>query len=147
TSLFSSAFTPKTQGQYAGTIIFLIVLAIVYRGLAAYKSVLEHRWAAKSKATVVVIAGKNDGEKEGLDKTVTKEEEVVPAPSGGEKKTMPWRISTELPRACLGTVNTGIGYLLMLAVMTMNVGYFMAVLAGYFVGDLVFGRWIKGESH
>lgn len=35
----------------------------------------------------------------------------------------------------------------MLAVMTMNVGYFFAVIVGYFIGDLLFGRFIKGESH
>jgi len=29
----------------------------------------------------------------------------------------------------------------MIAVMTMNVGYFFAVLAGVFFGELVFGRY------
>ena len=29
----------------------------------------------------------------------------------------------------------------MLAVMTYNVGYFLSVLAGVWVGSLVFGRW------
>jgi len=32
----------------------------------------------------------------------------------------------------------------MIIVMTMNVGYFFAVLAGIFFGELVFGRWITG---
>jgi hypothetical protein len=35
----------------------------------------------------------------------------------------------------------------MLAVMTMNVGYFMSVLAGIFVGELVWGRFINGAEH
>lgn len=35
----------------------------------------------------------------------------------------------------------------MLAVMTMNVGYFMAVLGGIFAGEMVWGRWIKGGDH
>jgi hypothetical protein len=30
----------------------------------------------------------------------------------------------------------------MLAVMTMNVGYFMSVLAGTFIGELAVGRYI-----
>lgn len=29
----------------------------------------------------------------------------------------------------------------MIAVMTMNVGYFLSVLAGIFVGSVVFGRF------
>ena len=31
----------------------------------------------------------------------------------------------------------------MLAVMTMNVGYFLSVLAGVFVGTLAMGRFIE----
>ncbi|MCJ1320232.1 hypothetical protein MMC15_005570 [Xylographa vitiligo] len=34
----------------------------------------------------------------------------------------------------------GIAYLLMIAVMTMNVGFFFAVLVGYFIGELSFKR-------
>ncbi len=35
----------------------------------------------------------------------------------------------------------------MLAVMTMNVGYFFSVLAGTFVGELVVGRYAQFEEH
>ena len=34
-----------------------------------------------------------------------------------------------------------IGFFRMLAVMTMNVGYFMSVLGGAFLGELVVGRY------
>jgi len=34
----------------------------------------------------------------------------------------------------------------MLAVMTMNVGYFLSVLAGGFLGELMFGRYASGLS-
>jgi len=35
----------------------------------------------------------------------------------------------------------------MLAVMTMNVGYFMSVLVGVFLGELAWGRFSKGVDH
>jgi len=65
----------------------------------------------------------------------------------GNPWTAPWRFSIELPRAGLSTVVSGVGYLLMLAVMTFNVGYFLSVLAGIFVGELAFGRIHKHGDH
>jgi copper transporter 1 len=34
----------------------------------------------------------------------------------------------------------------MIAVMTMNVGYFLSVLAGVFVGSMVFGRFMAHSA-
>lgn len=35
----------------------------------------------------------------------------------------------------------------MLAVMTYNIGYFMSVLAGTFIGELAFGRFNQASVH
>lgn len=35
----------------------------------------------------------------------------------------------------------------MLAVMTMNIGYFMSVLAGVFIGSLAVGRYSSAGEH
>lgn len=35
----------------------------------------------------------------------------------------------------------------MLAVMTMNVGYFMSVLGGVFLGSFVMGGWTSAATH
>lgn len=81
----------------------------------------------------------------------------------------PWRLSVDPIRAAIDTVIAGVGYLLyvffevalylfifggfancrrsMLAVMSMNVGYFMSVLAGTFFGSLLVGRYITAAEH
>jgi copper transporter 1 len=35
----------------------------------------------------------------------------------------------------------------MLAVMTMNVGYFLSVLGGVFLGSFVMGGWTSAATH
>jgi hypothetical protein len=35
----------------------------------------------------------------------------------------------------------------MLAVMTVNIGYFMSVLGGIFLGSLAVGRFIRNSEH
>ncbi|KAI7816101.1 hypothetical protein BC939DRAFT_390158, partial [Gamsiella multidivaricata] len=53
----------------------------------------------------------------------------------------PFIWQAEFSRAVLTTAVVGIGYMLMLVVMTYNSGYFGVILAGIFVGEVYFGRW------
>ncbi|KAL8339365.1 hypothetical protein RB601_005792 [Gaeumannomyces tritici] len=52
---------------------------------------------------------------------------------------------TVLERALFDVVVAALGYLLMLIVMTLNVGYFCSVLGGVFIGAIVSGNW--GKEH
>lgn len=68
----------------------------------------------------------------------------VPLVSNGDEAFRlinPWRMSVDIPRGLLQLVSSGIGYLLMLAVMTGNIGYLFAVLVGVLIGEVVFGRF------
>ncbi|KAI5371117.1 putative Ctr copper transporter [Septoria linicola] len=154
TALYSSAWTPQSTGAYAGTCIFLIILGVISRLLLAYRHVLETKWHDKAvKRRYVMVAGESASERQ-LDTTADEKSEqatltmrgldenvrVVRMPRQQAQGT-PWRFSTDLPRACIFTLQAAVGYFLMLAVMTLNVGYFLSVLAGLFVGELAVGRY------
>eukprot|EP00029_Vermamoeba_vermiformis_P006662 TRINITY_DN267_c0_g1_i1.p1 TRINITY_DN267_c0_g1~~TRINITY_DN267_c0_g1_i1.p1 ORF type:complete len:355 (+),score=60.54 TRINITY_DN267_c0_g1_i1:122-1186(+) len=51
----------------------------------------------------------------------------------------------DVPRALFHTAQLGWGYIVMLLVMTYNVGLFFAVLTGHLIGSLVFGRFMKAN--
>lgn len=111
-ALYSTAWTPKTQGQYAGTIIFLIFLALFYRFLVAYRSVLEHRWSKlDSERKVLVAVSSSQSQDSGIGNP---KENVVVAEKNekGLWAAKPWRWSVDLPRSGLAVLVSGVGYLL-----------------------------------
>lgn len=128
TTLFSTQWTPSTAGQYAGTCIFLIVLAIIACLLNAYRHILEAKWRARDASRrYVTVADPNnkDEEKEGALESadgarestlevggVKEKVRVITAPRKAGIDVQPWRFSTDLPRACIFTVQSGVGYLL-----------------------------------
>ncbi|KAI9752825.1 MAG: hypothetical protein M1815_000261 [Lichina confinis] len=157
TPLYSESWTPRSTAGYAGTCIFLIALAVVFRGIMAFKHHMEHRWLDQhlNRRYVVVAGRKNEKARTSEDGnaqtallvSATGVEEDVRVVRRHVRGPFPWRLSIDVPRAALAVVMSGVGYLLMLAVMTFNVGYFLSVLAGVFVGELLVGRYVQTEEH
>src|SRR3954454_5100017 len=59
TPLYSTSWTPTSAGSYAGTCIFLIVLASILRGLIAFIAIVEQKWVTKARnRRYVVVKGK-----------------------------------------------------------------------------------------
>lgn len=122
TTLYSSAWKPKSTGAYAGTCIFLIVLAFIFRSLVAGKQLLEHRWMDKelnrryvSVRGVPTEAQRISTDSESKNVTLISErgvEEHVRVVRRHKRNITPWRFSIDLPRAAYVTVMTGVGYLL-----------------------------------
>lgn len=111
-ALFSTSWAPSTTGQYAGTIIFLLVLGFTYRFLAAYQSVLEHRWEQEEKGRKSLIAGNTGSQDSIIDSPKTQalaRQSGVQAGLWGGKS---WRWSVDGPRSGLAVVSAGVGYLL-----------------------------------
>lgn len=121
TPLYSSGWTPSSTGAYAGTCIFLIVLAILFRSLFAAKHILEARWAdqAYNRRYVVVAAKQPKSEQYQSDAdsktgvlTANGVEENVKVVHRPTHAVQPWRFSVDLPRSALVVLIAGIGYLL-----------------------------------
>lgn len=121
TPLYSTSWTPSSAGAYAGTCIFLIILAIILRSLFTAKSYLEAR-AIKSalKRRYVVVADQQTPHEKAFNDSgsatgiltangVQENVRVVEAPV---HVIAPWRFSVDLPRAAIMTAVAGVGYLL-----------------------------------
>ncbi|KJZ68603.1 hypothetical protein HIM_12006 [Hirsutella minnesotensis 3608] len=156
TPLYANSWTPHSPGAYAGTCIFLILLAIIARMLLAAKSVQEARWldrdanrryvAANGKTELSQYISRDpDAKQMTLSENGVEESVLVVGRKGAVAR--PWRLSVDPLRALMDTILAGVGYLLMLAVMTMNVGYFLSVLAGVFLGSLAVGRYSTSAVH
>ncbi|WYZ39144.1 hypothetical protein EsH8_III_001058 [Colletotrichum jinshuiense] len=156
TPLYTETWTPNSVGTYAATCIFLIFLAFALRSMLALKSIQEKRWLDKDfKRRYVSVNGKlgmaakmstdSMGKQMVLSENGVEENVTVVQQQHGIWR--PWRFSVDPIRALIDTAIAGVGYLLMLAVMTMNVGYLLSVLGGVFLGSLAVGRFATMGEH
>lgn len=121
TPLYSISWTPSSAGAYAGTCVFLVILAIIGRGLVALKSIQEARWLDhEAQRRYVAVSGKTplaeqmatNSESKRLTLSENGLEETVVVVERKRAVTRPWRFSVDPLRAVLDTVIVGIGYLL-----------------------------------
>ena len=111
TALFADSWTPTSDGQYAGTCVFLIVLAVVFRLLLALRPILEMRlWDKRS-------AGAHAGGVDRLDdqgKLLGGQMKQGVANVGSDVKRglRRWTVGTAASRATYEMVLAGVGYLL-----------------------------------
>ncbi|QPC59756.1 hypothetical protein HYE67_001987 [Fusarium culmorum] len=125
TLLWAKDFAPTTTGQYAGVCIFLIAFATIFRMLLALR---------------INFYSIRDGLRRRRTKGLLAEHQI------GETGQRPWRANEAMMLGVIDVVIAGVSYLLMLAVMTMNVGYFLSVLAGVFIGSVACSRFSANSS-
>ncbi|KAJ5652332.1 ctr copper transporter family domain-containing protein [Penicillium longicatenatum] len=132
TPLYSESWTPTSKGIYAGTCIFLIVLAVIMRVLIAVRPILEGRvWTDGISHAGDPLIGEHDYQKN-ISGTQQSIHEIG-------RRWSRWRVNPAAGRATYEVILAGVAYLLMLAVMTMNVGYFLSILGGMWLGTFIMG--------
>ncbi len=122
TPLYANSWTPSSEGGYAGTCIFLVLLAMMLRLLFAAKAICEQRWLMNAQKRRYVLvrgrtteAGRIDQDpdaKTGSLVTANGVEENVKVVQAKAGAVVPFRLSVDVPRACLTTVIAGVSYLL-----------------------------------
>ncbi|KAK1857116.1 copper transporter [Colletotrichum chrysophilum] len=138
TSLFSETWTPRTTGQYAGTCLTLIIFTIILRALLAFKPRLETTvWADDDTRGRLVVG--HDDEETGKEGMPTRSNSKRQRNSDNGMRGIISEANIRLGRAIYEVIIALLGYLLMLAVMSMNVGYFVSILVGVFLGTLGLG--------
>lgn len=118
-------WVPRSDLQYTFSVIAVLALAFLFEALQTFRSYMEFRWRWPKEGSEAA------GELEALNK--------------GENAQLAWgavpfRFGVDLQRAILHTIEVTLGYFLMLIAMTFNVGLFLGVLAGFFLGNFFFAR-------
>ncbi|KAF9355488.1 hypothetical protein BGX34_010446 [Mortierella sp. NVP85] len=134
-----------SEPQYIGALIGLFLLSIGFRALMAAQGYLEAYLHLHYYPRPIPPPGssrsrqRQDQQQEPVPPMVQNGSVVMSEDSTPELDEKNEEI--EISRAVLTTAVVGIGYMLMLVVMTYNSAYFGAILAGIFVGEVYFGRW------
>ncbi|KAK5651423.1 hypothetical protein OQA88_12511 [Cercophora sp. LCS_1] len=149
TPLLFNGTAPTNSGQYAGACIVLVLLGILACVLINMKAVLQRGvWAPVANKHEEPSLLRDD------EKAAAKTLNTGDAPvhhAGTERPRVrgemgrwwaTWKGTTVMQRMGMATyevVLVGLAYVLMLAVMTMNVSYFLSVLAGIWIGTALLG--------
>ncbi|KAJ7112860.1 Ctr copper transporter family-domain-containing protein [Mycena crocata] len=114
-TLWFAGWAPQTGGILFGACIGLFALALFDRWLASWRRTLAARWELLASAN-----------------PKTRGRPTLQAP--------PFILAHDFPRGVLYALQALLGFVLMLAVMTFQVAYIIAVVAGFGVGEMLFGR-------
>lgn len=140
--LIFKSLSPTTTGQLAGASIVLFFFALIERGLAAFRSYLEAYWERRTQAL-----SSRDGTQ--IETSSNTHFLLKSSPYTGAKstyRTFPsFTPSHDIPRGIFHAFQAFIGYGLMLAVMTFQAAYIIAILIGLGVGEVIFGRFSAGR--
>ncbi|BGP18699.1 hypothetical protein JCM10213_006262 [Rhodosporidiobolus nylandii] len=161
-NLWFSRWTPTSAGATFGACLGLFFLAILSRLLTAVKACADTAWAVSlhqerlsslapaSKDGAVALPADSPSLLKGESRESSPPAFSVPSAASSSLPprpqlppfTPPFRLAIDLPRSLIFGFQSFVGYMLMLAVMTFDAWFFIAILLGLMAGELCFGRYI-----
>ncbi|CAL1696525.1 unnamed protein product [Somion occarium] len=159
-NLFFKSWHPSSSGAIAGACIGLVLFAMFERWIAAIRGVMEAHWKRQALALMSNKAASNRGActSESKGKTTDVQEvdiDSLPSQESENRSRVsnprsarvipPFIPSHDLTRGVVFALQALLMYVLMLAVMTFQAAYFISIIAGLGVGEMLFGR--LGSAH
>jgi hypothetical protein len=156
--LLIKSWVPQNDAQYAASCIAVIATAVLVQGLKALRVMCEANWAAKGRARdagcVSECAGAKCDFESGLEAGGSQQEEGSTLPGSSRlwrhrSKWWQWmgdglpgraQFGRNAVRAAFTGVIVFLDYMLMLIVMSFNIGIILSAVAGFALGALIFGH-------
>ncbi|CAO3619082.1 unnamed protein product [Cunninghamella echinulata] len=143
-AIWLESWVPQSEPAYIGACIGLFIFSIASRGMLALENYFNAWRAFKLEQQNQSISLRNST------KSLTSEyQKESNYPKELDLPTVPpFSWITDLTRSFLTALSSFLSYLLMMAVMTGNGGYFLVIICGVFVGEVAFGRFksIRGAA-
>ncbi|THU95208.1 Ctr copper transporter [Dendrothele bispora CBS 962.96] len=153
--LWFQGWVPSSTGAMVGSCIGLFLLAIIDRWVAACRGCMEVFWARRAQ---IIQSNQLNRSKPKSSNGINPSEQSQPPTlrnvlllrsPNNNRLAPPFIPSHDIVRGLFYIAQALLGYLFMLAVMTYQVGFLFAILAGLGVGEMMFGRYAKagGAGH
>jgi solute carrier family 31 (copper transporter), member 1 len=121
----------SNNAQYFGALVFVFFLSLSLECLQTVRAKLEWRWSQEVEAnTDVKSSALNDASASLIAPKV-------------DWVAQPFRLKVELGRSGMRVLEGAVDLLIMMVIMTFNVGFFFAILCGLFVGSFALSRHRK----
>jgi len=148
-ALWFKTWAPQTKGALAGAAIGLFLLAIIERWFASMRALMELHWreqmlkAAHARfPSLPDDKSEKDAKADGGDAGAS-----TPPPLKSSHSVAPVRIAApfilkhNVTRGVMHTITATLNFLFMLAIMTYQGAFFIAIVVGLGVGEIFFGRF------
>ncbi|KAI8641793.1 Ctr copper transporter [Parasitella parasitica] len=149
--IWFDAWVPKSEGAYIGACFGLLFFATLSRGLPAleayfiaWKRLRDNRIAGNQLVALQPNTVKTDVEKSANSTDDSSSQSFNPNAYPISLRlpiVPPFSWSTDTVRSFLTAFSSFVSYLLMMVVMTGNGGFFVVIVVGVFLGEMVFGRF------